>query len=246
MPANLNYDFTYTLSATLAANERKEFQLVMDNDSYFQVEKMMSFHTERYKALIRDTSQGLPWSNIALVCENLFGTAQFPNILQTKMMIPPATTIYFDLENLTANPSEIMISLEGYRIYTPVTMPKRKFYVNGINMTLQPLNILDTSLILSNLGDFMVEKLVRYYDGEFDVRIAASGLSGRTLVSGLTHIDNLFGNALNPNIIAHPFKLVKNSLLQIYAKDRSGVVNNIQMTFEGSILLGGEESPEIV
>jgi hypothetical protein len=242
----LNYNFTYTLAATLAANERREFQLVTDTDSYFQAEKLMSYHTDRYRALIRDTAQSLAWSNIAINCENLFGTAQFPNKLQTKMMIPPSTTIYFDLENLTANPSEIFISLEGYRIYTPVTMPKRKFYVNALNMQLQPLNILDTSLILSNLGDFMVEKLVRYYDDEAEVRIAASGLSGRTLVSGLTHIDNLFGNALNPNIIAHPYKLVKNSLLQVYAKNRVATVNNLQLCFEGSILLGGDESPEVV
>lgn len=242
----MNYNFAYTLSATLNPNERREFSLVIDNDSHFKIEKMMSYHTESYKTLIRDTSRNLAWSNIAIRSENLFGTAQFPNRLRTPKMLPPATTIYFDLENLSANPNEIFITLEGYRIYSPVTLPNRSFYVYGLNLALPPLNIVDTNLTISNLGDFLVEKHIRYYDYEAELRMSASSLSGRTLMSGLTHIDNLFGNALNPNIITHPYKLIKNSVLQVYAKNRENSVNNIQLALEGSILLGGEATPEVI
>ena len=240
-----NYSFSYTVTKTLTALQRVEVQLVTDNDSYFQVEKMMAYYEGRFRTLIRDTSQGLAWSNIALNAENLFGTAQFPNRLSTKIMIPPASTIFFDLEDLSNASNEIMITLEGHRIYTPVTMPKRKFYVNAINMALTPSNILDTSLVISNQGDFTVEKLVRYYDEEADLRISCSGLSGRSLTSGLTHIDNMFGNALNPHIIEHPYTLVKNSVIQVYARNRAAVANNIQLCFEGSLILG-DNNPEIV
>lgn len=243
---NLNQNYAYTLRASLTAGERKEFSIVTDNDTYFQGEKLMSYHDESYKALVRDTSQSISWSNIAVRCENMFGTAQFPNRLQTKLMLPPSTTIYFDLENLSAtDPNEIQITLEGYKIFQQVTMPKRRFYINALNMQLAASNIMDTSLNISSLGDFLVEKMVRYYDQECDLRISASGLSGRTLMSGLTHIDNLFGNALNPNILGHPFTLIKNSLLQVYASNRAAVVNNVQLCFEGSVLLGGD-NPELV
>lgn len=243
---NLNRTSTYTVTALLAANERREVSLQLDSDCFFQIEKLMSFHTDRYKVLIRDTAQSMTWSNIPIMVENLMGTAQFPNKLQTKIMLPPSATIYFDIENLTANASEIQISLEGFRIYTPVTMPKRKFYINAINLAMDSLNIIDTSLNLSAIGDFTVEKLTRYYDDEFDLRIAASGLAGRTLISGLTHVDNVFGNALNPNLVMHPYTLVRNSIIQIYAKNRVALANTAQLCFEGSILIGGEESPEIV
>jgi len=244
----VNYNSYYTLRASLNAGERREFQLVIDNDSFFQVEKMTSYHDSVYNALIRDTSLNLAWSNVAIKSDNLFGTAQFPNRLRTKKILPPSSTIFFDLENLDPlNPNEIFITLEGYRLYQPITLPRRTFYVYALNAALPALNIVDTQLRVSNLGDFLVEKHIRYADYEFEVRMSASGLSGRSLTNVLTHGENIFGNALNPNIIEHPYKLIKNSILNVYLKNRQAAVNNVQLCFEGSILLGNEgSSPEII
>ena len=245
-----NYNFSYILpSTTLAASERRDVTITTDNDSWFIVEKMTAYYDASFKTIIRDTSKNLGWSNIAIKAENLFGTAQFPTKMKTPQALPPSTTITFDLQNLdTVNPNQIQIALEGYRMYSPAKESGKRFYIYGVDFALPPNNILDTSIQISNLGDFTVEKLVRYADGQAQARISASGLSGRNLTSGLVRLDNLFGNALNPNMIRHPFKLVKNSIIQLYAQNLEAITNNIQLCFEGNIELGGVSAinPEVI
>ena len=235
----LNYNFTYPLSVSLNANERREVALTIDNDSSFLIEKLMSYHDGAYNALIRDTSKNLGWSNIQLRTENLFGTAQFPNRLQTPILLPPSSTIYLDLQDLSGLANDIDIAFEGYRIYkNDLVPPKRRFYVYALNMQIPALNVVDTSLVISPLGDFHVEKMVRYYDNDgVAVRMAASGLGGRALNNVITNVDNIFGNTLNPNILKHPYILTKNSIISIYALNRTADINNVQLCFEGSLLL---------
>ena len=232
-----NYNFSYvTPPANYLAGERRDITIQTDNDSWFIVEKMVAYSDNSFQTLIRDTSKNLGWSNIAIRSENMFGTAQFPTRLKTPQVLPPSTTVTFDIANLDlVNPNGIQIALEGYRMYAPAKESGRRWYTYAVDFALPANNIIDTTVQISNLGDFSVEKLVRYADGQAQVRISASGLSGRNLTGGLIRLDNLFGNALNPNIIRHPFVLVKNSILQLYAQNLEAVVNNVQLCFEGSI-----------
>jgi len=244
-----NYNFSYILPpTTLAAGERRDVSIQTDNDSWFIIEKMVASYDASFKTIIRDTSKNLGWSNIAIRSENLFGTAQFPNRLKTPQALPPSTTVTFDLQNLDlVNPNNIQIALEGYRMYSPAKESGRRFYVYGVDFNLLPANIIDTTIQISNLGDFTVEKLVRYADGQAQTRFSASGLSGRNLTSGLVRLDNLFGNALNPNIIRHPFTLVKNSIIQLYTQNLEAVPNSVQLCFEGNIALGPVgANPEVI
>lgn len=243
-----NYNFSYvTPPTTLAAGERRDISLVTDNDSFFVVEKMVAVYDYSFKTLIRDTAKNLGWSNIPIRSENLFGTAQFPTKMMTPIILSPSTTVTFDLQSLElVNPNGIQIALEGYRVYEPVKEGNKRFYIYAADFALPANNILDNTVQISNLGDFTVEKLVRYADGQAQARISASGLAGRNLVSGLIRLDNLFGNALNPNYVKHPYTLEKNSILQIYAQNLEAAVNNVQLCFEGNIKLGGETSPEVI
>lgn len=248
MEQNYNFLYTFPSQTTLAAGERRDVSITTDNDSWFIVEKMVAYYDSPFKTIIRDTSKNLGWSNIAIRSENLFGTAQFPNRLKTPQALPPSTTVTFDLQNLDlVNANTIQIVLEGYRMYSPAKESGKRFYVYAVDFSLPANNIIDTTIQISNLGDFTVEKLVRYADGQAQARISASGLSGRNLTSGLVRLDNMFGNALNPNIVRHPFTLVKNSIIQLYTQNLEALPNAIQLCFEGSIALGPVgANPEVI
>lgn len=243
----MNYQFLYPISATLNPAERRDISVTTDNDSSFIVEQLVAYYDYPFKALGRDTAMTLNWSNVAIRSENLFGTAQFPNKIGTPIVLPPSTTVTFDVQSLElALPNYIQIGLMGYRYYGPMAKQNRRFYVNALDFSVPANNMLDTTLNISSLGDFMVEKYVRFADGQAEVRMSASGLSGRQLTSGLVRLDNMFGNALNPNVLKHPYKLVANSIIQAYIMNKEAFDNNVQLCFEGSVLLGGAESPEVV
>jgi hypothetical protein len=242
----MNYEYTYTISATLNPAERRDISVTTDNDSTFIIEKLIAYYDSPFKALGRDTALTLNWSNVPIRSENMFGTAQFPNKLGTPIVLPPSTTITFDVQSLELiNPNYIQIAMEGYRYYGAMAKQTRRYYMNAIDFMVPANNMLDTTVNISSLGDFMVEKMVRYADGQAEARLSASGLSGRQLSSGLIRLDNLFGNALNPNILKHPYKLVANSIIQAYVQNKEAFDNTIQMCFEGAVFLGGETNDNI-
>jgi hypothetical protein len=244
----MNYEYTYTISATLNPAERREISVATDNDSSFIIEKLIAYYDYPFKGLGRDTALTLNWSNVPIRSENMFGTAQFPNILATPIILPPSTTITFDVQSLELiNSNYIQLAFEGYRYYGPMAKSNRRFYINALDFMVPANNMLDTTLNISSLGDFMVEKMVRYADGQAETRISASSLSGRQLSSGLVRLDNLFGNALNPNLLKHPYKLGANSIIQAYVMNREAFDNTIQLCLEGAVFLGGEQgNPEVI
>ena len=241
----MNYEYIYTISATLNPAERRDVSVTIDNDSHFIVEKLIAYYDYPFKALGRDTAMTLNWSNVPVRSENMFGTAQFPNKIGTPIILPPSSTVTFDVQSLElVNPNFIQIALEGYRYYGPMAKQNKRFYINALDFMVPANNMLDTTLNISNLGDFMVEKMVRYADGQAEARISASGLSGRQLTSGLTRLDNMFGNALNPNILKHPYRLVANSIMQAYIMNKEAFDNTIQLCFEGGVFIGSGEGAQ--
>jgi hypothetical protein len=236
----MNYEYTYTISATLNPAERRDISVTTDNDSSFIVEKLIAYYDFPFQALGRDTAMTLNWSNVAIRSENMFGTAQFPNRIGTPIVLPPSTTVTFDTQSLELLlPNYVQIALEGYRYYGPMARQTRRYYMNAINFKVPASNVIDTTINISSMGDFMVEKLVRYADGQAETRMSASGLSGRQLSSGLVRLDNMFGNALNPNILKHPYKLVANSIIQAYVMNKEAFDNTVQLCFEGNVDLTG-------
>jgi hypothetical protein len=244
----MNYEYIYTISATLNPLERRDISVTTDNDSHFIVEKLIAYYDQPFKALGRDTAMTLNWSNVPIHSANMFGTAQYPNRIGTPIVLPPSTTVTFDTINLDVGPlpNYIQIALAGYRYYGPMARQTKRFYVNAVDFTVPASNTLDTTINISNLGDFLVEKQLRYADGQAETRISASGLSGRQLSSGLCRLDNMFGNALNPYILKHPYKLVANSIIQAYIMNKEAFQNNVQLAFEGAVFLGGSDMPEVI
>ena len=248
----MDYQFNLPISAQFAVGERREISKTIANDSYFIVEKLVAYYDGAFKCLPRDTAVSNNWSNIMVRAENLFGTAQFPNRLRTPLVLPPSSTVTFDIQNLYVDPANptaanyIQISLEGYRCYSVAPKYNKRFYVNAVDFALPASNMLDTTLTISALGDFEVQKMVRFADGQAEVKMSASSLSGRQLSDGLVRIDNIFGSATNPNALKHPYTLVSNSIIQIYALNKEASVNNVQLCFEGAIKLGIGQTPEVI
>lgn len=249
----MDYQFNLPISDSFAVGERKEISKTTANDSYFIVEKLVAYYDGAFKCLPRDTAVSNNWANIMVRAENLFGTAQFPNKLKTPIVLPPASTVTFDIQNLYVDPANptaanyIQISLEGYRCYGVAPKYNKRFYVNAVDFAIPASGMADATLAISALGDFDVHKMIRYADGQAEVRMSASSLSGRQLSDGLVRIDNIFGNALSPNVIKHPYTLVANSIIQVYALNKETSVNNIQLCFEGAIKLAGAgATPEVI
>jgi len=231
----MNSMFGYTLPVVLAANERKDFQLPIDSDSDFLIEKIYSVEDGAFRLMIQDTTSSYQWFSDRMRSDNFFGTAEYPNILPTPIVLKRGTMLQFDIENLTADPNAIELVFEGFRVHENVPMGKTRYFAYVKNFVI-PANdrIIDT-LITNSDTKFVTNRFIAYRSKDYvtKIKMSMSSLSARQMYSQFTTIENIFGTVLRPNNLKHPVELDKNSIVKYEVQNTDPAAQTLQLVFDG-------------
>ena len=138
----------------------------------------------------------------------------------------------------------IEIVLDGYRVYSQVDLPTRRWFQYVKDNALLPSDVISDSLQINGDSDFLMKKLICNKDGEATFRMATTEMSGRYLSSQFASLSNTFGRALLPNTLQHPIKLGRLSLLQYEMRNQVPIPNQVQLCFEGIKMWGNQTSAE--
>lgn len=235
----MNFIYGYTKKITLQANQRKNEDLYILADSDFIIEKIIGLYDASFKIQIKDTTRNYDWFQNPIRSELFFGTAQYPNKLPYPIEIKRGSLIKFDIENLSDSVNNVELFFEGYRVFEPITLSKRMFFAYPMELTINPLDIYTHQILINNDYDFLINRLIAYKDNDyaFDIKFKVSSLQGSELMSEFTNIDNLFGSVLRPNILIHPLKVVRNSIISFDIRNNLNSPQSIQFMLDGIKLM---------
>lgn len=110
--------FQYVESKAILANATDTFNIKLQADSYFQVQKIMAVSTGIFQARLSDTATGKTWSDRFIRNANQFGTAQRPRVLPMPKLLDPNTTVQCEVTDLSGSGNTVEIVLEGTKKYS--------------------------------------------------------------------------------------------------------------------------------
>ena len=223
------------VSASLLANERKTVTIQLEADSGFIIKRMYAINTGVFSTIIRDSAINYSWSNYPVNNANLYGTPQFPAVLQDPFFLPPSTEIQFELQDLSGNPNTIQIVFEGYRSYVAQPVEKKRLFTYVKDFVIAPSDLLSDTLQSNSDSDFVIKKLMATYGTAQSAMIKynMSTLGGRNLQNQFVNLDNIFGSAVLPNILPDPITMEPLAIMQFTLQNLIPFVNTIQVAFEG-------------
>ncbi len=109
---------------TVAALGTASFNITIENDAPFLIQKMTGEHNGAVSALLIDirdtTSTENNWMNVPVPFENVFGTGQFPNIMRAYRYVgggDQVAVITFNVQNLTAAAINFEIAFSGLKLF---------------------------------------------------------------------------------------------------------------------------------
>jgi hypothetical protein len=109
--------FQYVVNSTVAANGQTTPFIKVDADADFLVRKIISNQTSAsLLAMISDASSGDQWFDLQQVQPNVFGTAQYPNILAKPRLIKANSSINLQLNDLSGSENIVQVIFEGAKI----------------------------------------------------------------------------------------------------------------------------------
>jgi hypothetical protein len=109
--------FQYVINSTLGANGSATPSFKVDADADFLVRKVVANSTGIFMAQISDASSGDQWFDLQQSNANLFGTAQYPNILAKPRLVKANSSINFELTDLTGLSNVTQLVVEGAKVY---------------------------------------------------------------------------------------------------------------------------------
>lgn len=110
--------FQYVEYKSILANALDTFNIKLQADSYFQIQKIMAYATGNFEARLSDTATGKTWSDRFIRQNNQFGTAQRPRVLPFPKTLDPNTTVQCEVRDLSGSANEVEIVLEGVKKYS--------------------------------------------------------------------------------------------------------------------------------
>jgi hypothetical protein len=243
-------DYRYPVGGTIGAviGTTGQAQVTTQRDSYFVVQKLVALSTGTFQTQIKEGGTGYLLSdpNVFINRDNLFGTAQRPNILIDPLVIPPSSLLIFSLVNGIAGANTFEMVLEGYKHYDlsnpPIVAAQDivKPYKGAVKWFQYAQNISSLGgarssnpIRVSSEANFVIRKYVASSTGAFTVNIVSTGAATPLMDSPVSNA-NFFGTAQRPNIIHKSRWVRKNSTLQIEVVDTSAAPNAIQIVLEGA------------
>ena len=113
------YDYT-TGSLTLSAGNTISFQIPIQIDSHFLIQKITGARTSGAPALVSIKTGGndRQWMDKSVLFDNLIGNAQFPNILPAPRLADRGSNITITVQNLSSvNTGTYEIILGGMKLF---------------------------------------------------------------------------------------------------------------------------------
>jgi hypothetical protein len=227
--------FGYTLPLKLTAGQRSDFQLLIDADSDFIIEKVYSNETGPFRLMILDTTTSYQWFSDRIRMENFFGTAEYPNELPTPIEVKRGTQLHFDVEDLSGAPNDVELVFEGYRVAEAITLGKKRYFAYVKNFTIPGNDRAQDTLQTNSDTDFLVNRFIAYRSKDYvnKLKMSLSSLAARQMYSQFTTIENIFGSVLRPNNLVHPVKLEKNSIVKYEIQNTDPAAQTLQLVFDG-------------
>lgn len=232
----MNTFFAYTVPITLAAGQRTTIKLTIDGDSDFLVKRLMSNETGSFRVKITDSTSSYAWSNDLVRGENLFGDAEYPNVLPQPILLKRSTTLELDIEDLSGAANTIELVFEGYRVYDLSLVPgKKKYFAYVKDFNLNALDSIIDSLTTDGDADFILNRLISWKSKDYvtQAKISLSSISGRYVYSQYSYLENMFGSVLRPNNLLDPLLIVKNSLIKFDLRNLDVAGQSVQLLFDG-------------
>ena len=239
------YDFEYSQAFTLAAasGSASQAQIKTEADSYFVCTTMMADATAPFMARMRDDGSGQIWQSDFVSSLNCFGTRERPNLMVSPILIPPMSSIVFDLQNysLAGNTGEIVLG--GYKLFSADFKwdPQQKLdtWFQYVASKAVAAGGIDTiTMRLQADAHFQVEKLLARKaglpaTGQFSARISDSD-TGKSWTDRSVRRDNQFGTAQYPGILPWPKLLRPNIVVTVEVTNLTALPNNIEVVVEGT------------
>ena len=227
--------FGYTLPVALGANERKDFQLLIDADSDFLVEKVYSFETGPFRLQVLDSTTSYQWFSDRIRMDNFFGDAEYPNELPTPIALRRGTTLNLDIEDLSGAPNTLELVFEGYRCGANIDVGKKRYFAYVMNATIPGNDNALNTLTTNSDCDFITNRFIGWRSKDYvtKLKMSMSSFAARQMYSQYTYIENVFGTVLRPNNLRHPLKLEKNTIVKYEVQNIDPLPQSVQLVFDG-------------
>ena len=112
--------FGLVIDQVLAANQgATQITIRGDADGDFLVRKLVGVSTGAFSARFSDGGTSDWWSDRAQRGENLFGTAQYPNLLPRPQIVPANGLLVVEVADLSGNQNTLQLFVEGAKIALP-------------------------------------------------------------------------------------------------------------------------------
>jgi len=252
-----DYPLLYTIPATVApgstANPTQELRF--DTDSFFIVTHLKASRAGRFKTFIKD-SRGNTFMNTAIEDAILWGSeptaaapyAQ-PFALPFPLVIPPATNLLFDLQDMTGAPNAVQLCVCGYK-HKDLSRPPKigltredgsekpirdNWYMYGLDVPTMAAgddNIFP--LVLDRGSNFIIFNFRHFAtataNGGFETQLSDPREKWSL---DLIRRDNRWGNAYFPSRLAQPKLMISDSKITARVHNIAGALNSIQLAFDG-------------
>ena len=237
--------FGYTFLQSLAPKQRGNFNLLIDADSDFLVEKVYSNENGSFLMQVLDTTTSYQWFSDRVMMENFFGTAEYPNELPTPILLKRGTQLNIDLENLWIDPlddpmnpiipNNIELVFEGYRVQDDIPVSKKRYFAYVMNVNTKAQNRTIATMSTNSDTDFVANRYIAWNSLPYSqlFKLSLSSLAARQMYSQFTTVENAFGTVLRPNNLRHPLTIPKNSVLKYEISNNSTLDQSLQLVLDG-------------
>jgi hypothetical protein len=109
--------FQYIVDKQLAAFNRDTAQVKIQADSTFTWQEIVVVSTGAFRVKVTDSGSGRIYMDAFIRNVNWAGTAQFPKLLRPAVQLAPASTVQYELEDLSGAANTIQVAMIGYKTF---------------------------------------------------------------------------------------------------------------------------------
>lgn len=117
VPFAARVPFFYTENFTVAANSTSNINISINYDADFLVHRLTAFRTGTALISIQDGSVDRSWMDKPVHIDNLFGNAQFPNMLSAPRHIKYGSVINISIQDLSGSSNPMSLTFIGEKLY---------------------------------------------------------------------------------------------------------------------------------
>lgn len=115
--ARVPFWYTNPETATITANGSTSFNVSINIDSHFLVQKITGTRTGAALVNIIDGSTDRAWMDRPMHFDNLVGNSQFPNVLVAPRFLSRGTVVNIQLQDLSGASNDIEMVFHGVKLY---------------------------------------------------------------------------------------------------------------------------------